>query len=313
MADKAVKSFEEKIAQVLAYKRTYTYPKRMNKAGRLNLRRFAAKFSLEEGTLFRSARGRKVVVLHTMKQARQLFEQYHDNPQGRHQGIFKTREALTTRYYWPGMTKDITDWVSRCLHCQEVQQERNLDTTLKSVKVSQPFELVGMDLIGPLPATKEGYQYILTATDYLTRWVHAFPLKNKSAPEVAKKMYEFIYQYGWPQRILTGPGSEFTNELNLELCKKIGIQRSFISPYHGLAENTNKSIKRALRKSVDDSATNWDEFLGDIVFSLRTKPNMTTKFSPYQLLYGFEARLPDQVSDSCTVGVLQLSGARVIL
>ncbi|KAG6925373.1 Pol [Chelydra serpentina] len=88
------------------------------------------------------------------------------------------------------------------------------------------------------------------------------------------------------------------------MCKKLGIQRSFTSPYHpqtnGLTENTNKSIKRALRKLVDDSATNWDEFLGDIVFSLRRKPKMTTKLSPYRLLYGFEARVPDQVSDNYT-------------
>ncbi|CAM4569687.1 unnamed protein product [Caretta caretta] len=83
----------------------------MNKAGRLNLHRFAANFSLEEGTLFHSAKGSKIVVVHTRKQALQLFEQYHDSSQGRHQGIVKTTIAMNTNYYWPGMTKDIADWV----------------------------------------------------------------------------------------------------------------------------------------------------------------------------------------------------------
>ncbi|KAG6924213.1 hypothetical protein G0U57_018034, partial [Chelydra serpentina] len=66
----------------------------------------------------------------------------------------------------------------------------------------------------------------------------------------------------------------------------------------GLAENTNKSIRRALWKLVDDTGSNWDEFFGDILFSLLSKPNTTTKMSPFQLLYGFEATFPDQVSEN---------------
>ncbi|KAH1187849.1 hypothetical protein KIL84_020598 [Mauremys mutica] len=44
----AGKSFEEKIANVLAYLRNTTYPEGMNKADRVNLRQFAVNFSLEE-------------------------------------------------------------------------------------------------------------------------------------------------------------------------------------------------------------------------------------------------------------------------
>ncbi|CAM5144163.1 unnamed protein product [Natator depressus] len=44
---------------------------------------------------------------------------------------------MNTNYYWPGMTKDIADWVSRCLHCQKVRKELKLDTTLKSIKYNR--------------------------------------------------------------------------------------------------------------------------------------------------------------------------------
>ncbi|CAM5104905.1 unnamed protein product [Natator depressus] len=67
-----------------------------------------------------------------MKQALQLFEMCHDSPHAGHQGIFKTRIALTSKYYWPRMRKDTADWVARCLHCQKEGKEFNLDTTLKS-------------------------------------------------------------------------------------------------------------------------------------------------------------------------------------
>ncbi|CAM4591723.1 unnamed protein product [Lepidochelys olivacea] len=71
-----------------------------------------------------------------MKEALQLFERYHDSLLGGHLGIFKTRNMLTSKYYWPGMTKDIANWVARCLTCLKEGKELNLDTTLKSIKVN---------------------------------------------------------------------------------------------------------------------------------------------------------------------------------
>lgn len=70
-----------------------------------------------------------------------------------------------------------------------------------------------MDLTGPLPATNKGFQYILTATDYLTKLVEAFPVKHKSAHEVAKKICKIISQFGCLQQTLTDRGSEFNNEM----------------------------------------------------------------------------------------------------
>ncbi|XP_030403658.1 nicotinate-nucleotide pyrophosphorylase [carboxylating] isoform X1 [Gopherus evgoodei] len=135
----AGKSFEEKIAWVLALKRRNKYPEGMNKAGRLNLRRFAANFSLEDGTLFRTGKGRKVIVVHTRNRALELFEQHHGGPWGGHQGIFKTRTALTTRYYWPGMTKDIVQWVEQCVKCQKGRKAVTLHTPVES-KTDTPVE-----------------------------------------------------------------------------------------------------------------------------------------------------------------------------
>ncbi|CAM2117709.1 unnamed protein product [Caretta caretta] len=69
-----------------------------------------------------------------MKEALQLFERCHDSLLGGHLGIFKTRNMLTSKYYWPRMTKDIANWVARCLTCLKEGKELNLDTTLKSIK-----------------------------------------------------------------------------------------------------------------------------------------------------------------------------------
>ena len=43
--------------------------------------------------------------------------------------------------------------------------------------------------IGPLPETPRGHKYIMTMTDYFTKWVEASPLKDKSASSVADVLY----------------------------------------------------------------------------------------------------------------------------
>ena len=46
-----------------------------------------------------------------------------------------------------------------------------------------------MDLIGPLPETLKGYKYIMTLTDYYTKWAEAHPIIDKTALSVADVLY----------------------------------------------------------------------------------------------------------------------------
>lgn len=75
------------------------------------------------------------------------------------------------------------------------------------------WDLIGIDLTGPLPKTVNGFQYILTATDFFSKWVEAFPLKSKSAAEVARCICSIIYRHGCPKRILSDQGREFVNDV----------------------------------------------------------------------------------------------------
>ena len=54
------------------------------------------------------------------------------------------------------------------------------------------FERFGADLILGLPETQEGYIGILLITEYLTKFPHGFPIKSKTAQEIAEKLFEYI-------------------------------------------------------------------------------------------------------------------------
>lgn len=72
--------------------------------------------------------------------------------------------------------------------------------------------------------------------------------------------------------------------MNTEVCKQFGISRSVTSAYHpqtnGLDERTNQTLKVRLAKLINEHQNNWDEFLEDVSFSIRTQKQGSTKFSP---------------------------------
>jgi len=87
---------------------------------------------------------------------------------------------------------------------------------LKPVVVEAHFQQWGLDFIGEFKDNlSNGYQWILTATDYFTRWVEFIPTK-KSTEEVVMDVLEeiIITRFGVPSNITTNIAKAF-NSLGL--------------------------------------------------------------------------------------------------
>ena len=52
-----------------------------------------------------------------------------------------------------------------------------------------------MDLVGPLLETPRGHKYVMTVTDYYTKWAEAAALKDKTVTSVAEVPYSVIIIY----------------------------------------------------------------------------------------------------------------------
>ncbi|KAM4567054.1 uncharacterized protein PAE49_010515 [Odontesthes bonariensis] len=300
---------EENWTAVHKYLSEGLYPEGYSKSQRQNLRRYSKKFTLRGDELFV---GQKRAI-RSKEDAQKIFKEFHSTPMGGHSGIIKTRSAICSRFYWKGMSIDIDIWVLECDKCQTVGKPLATSDPLQCIKVSAVWELVGMDLKGPLPKTGDGFQYILTATDYFSKWVEAFPMKTKTAAEVGRHICSIIYRHGCPKRILSDEGRDFVNDLNRSLCKILGIERSVTAVYHprtnGLDVKTNHNIKRALIKLVNERRDNWDVFLEATLFSLRSKIHTTTKHTPFMLMYGREPVIPSQVTVDIPLSTVVLPDA----
>jgi hypothetical protein len=83
------------------------------------------------------------------------------------------------------------------------------------VVVEAPFQQWDLDFIGKFKDnSSNGYRWILTATDYFTRWVESIPTK-KATEEVVMNFLEdrIITRFGIPSKITIDNAKAFSHTL----------------------------------------------------------------------------------------------------
>jgi len=96
-----------------------------------------------------------------------------------------------------------------------------------NLKVSlQPFEKWAIDFVGPIqpPGKKTGARYIITATEYLTRWVQAQPVKDCTGVTTTKFLFEYVFtRFWWPKILMSDSGMHFLNEMINALTEEFQV------------------------------------------------------------------------------------------
>ncbi len=161
--------------------------------------------------------------------------------------------------------------------------------------ISEPFESVAMDIVGPLPKGKGGCRYILTCVCLATRWPDAVALRSVTAKAVADGLWQIFSRSGIPVRVLSDQGAQFVGKVLTSMCQWMGIEKVRTSPYHpesnGVVERMHGTLKAVLGKCVEKDS-DWVECLPWVLMVLRGMPHAYHGFSPYELIYGFRVRTP---------------------
>ena len=163
--------------------------------------------------------------------------------------------------------------------------------------VNGPMECIAIDLMGPLPVTDRGNQYIMVVSEYFTKWTEAYALEEHCAQTVADKLVtEFISRFGTPCRIHTDQGREFESHLFANLCELLEITKTRTTPYHpqsdGMVERYNRTLQQILSMFVNENKDDWDDHLPYVTMAYRACVHESTKCSPNLLMLGREISLP---------------------
>ena len=107
----------------------------------------------------------------------QLFslKYLHVHVGGGHYGWDKTIDKVCTCYYWASVFKDIKAYVGSCEVCQRCNPKLQKQASkLQPIKVNpEVWQQIGIDIISPLKESTNGNKYIITCSDYFSKWVEA--------------------------------------------------------------------------------------------------------------------------------------------
>ena len=205
--------------------------------------------------------------------------------------------ALRERAWFPDRTKIVADVLKRCDQCQFTRREDKPMQPLHPLPRPPAFERWAFDFIGPLPRSKTGMSYILTAMDHGTNWTYADALPARSAEAAVDMLRKIIAQHGKMLELLTDNGEEFLSNGFRAFLMRQNIAHLHTTPYHpqtnGRLEKFNDTLTTILaRFTAPDQQQLWDKYLPDALLAYRSHHSQSLGASPFYLLYGCQPRLP---------------------
>ena len=292
------------IAEITAYLSRDEKPHKRQLQRSLSYLSQWGKLRLLGGVLYRVYRRRpfdedqlQVVVPESLVQ--EVLTSMHSGPSGGHFAADKLAAQVKLRMWWPSVVTDVQEFCDRCDRCESrnppIPAPR---ASLGQLSASRPLEVVGMDILSGLPRTINGNKHLLVLIDHFSRWCEVYPLKDLTALSVAKVLVnEFVSRFGVPTRIHSDQGGCFVGEVLNKTCELLGIERSRISSFHpmgnGMVERMNRTLLAMLSKYLETGEHDkWDEHLPLLMLGYRSQVHRSLGFSPYELMFGRQAKLP---------------------
>ncbi|KAI2647074.1 Transposon Ty3-I Gag-Pol polyprotein [Labeo rohita] len=226
-----------------------------------------------------------------------ILQHYHSNPWCGHVGIFKTYKRIHDYAFWPGMWADIRHHVKSCVKCQTLKGESQKPVgKLQQTVTTRPNEMLGVDIMGPLPRSTQQNEYLLVFVDYYSRWVEFFPLRNANAQSIALLLRkEILTRWGVPDFILSDRGAQFVSSLFQELCKKWSVKPKLTTSYHpqtNMTGRVNRTLQSMISAYVGDNHRKWDQYLPEFRFAINSAIQETIGMSPAELHMGRKLQSP---------------------
>lgn len=219
-----------------------------------------------------------------------LLEASHNSPIAAHGGIKATLSRLDA-FWWPTLSKDVTDWCNSCQTCQQRKISRERPSgQMRSFDARAPLDLIAIDCLD-LQESMNHRKHVIVAVDVFTRFVSGKAIKNLKSSCFEKFLLEFIGRFGIPNQILTDNAPIFVNESVKELTLKFNIDHRKSTPHHhegnAVAERMIQTVqeKLALLINDDNESIDWDAALPRALLAINTAVCNSTGFSPYELMF----------------------------
>ena len=231
---------------------------------------FRDELSVQDGLVLK---GERLVVPKSMRE--EIKQKLHQSHLGIQGCLRRGREVV----YWPGMNKDIEDFISTCSVCKTYQTDQQKEPMISHEIPSRPWEKVGCDLFD------FDDKYYLVCVDYYSDYFEVDRIFGKKGKEVISRIKSQFARHGIPDQLISDNGPPFSSREFQEFALTYEFEHLTSSPRYpqsnGKVENAVKMAKNIMKKA---RLAGTDPNLS--LLDYRNTPTEGLGSSPAQRLFG---------------------------
>ena len=167
---------------------------------------------------------------------REILDEAHNAPYAMHPGSSKMYQMLKSHFWWPKMKKEVAEFVSKCMTCQQIKSEHQAPVgKLHPLPIPEwKWEKITMDFVTGLPRTQRKNDAIWVIVDRLTKSSHFLPIRWGCTLDQLAKRYvdEIVRLHGVPLSIVSDIDPRFTSRFWGSLQQALGTKLHFSTAFH---------------------------------------------------------------------------------
>lgn len=230
-------------------------------------------------------RGDRIVVPRTLRQ--QFIKLFHAG----HEGIVRAKSLARGICWWPGINRDIENFVKSCQVCQEAAPKpRNLRLT-PWTRTNAPWQRIHVDFF------HFNGKFYLLVVDEFSKFLDVQMMTTTNAIATISVLRRLFIIFGLPVKVVSDNGPPFSSKLFGEFLTNNGIQHVTTPPYHpasnGLGERAVQTAKSSLKKFMRDEKLiklTPELRVCHFLFRYNHTPSTQTDQSPMKMMLNYDPR-----------------------
>ena len=229
-----------------------------------------------------------------------ILEEAHSGSFAIHPGSTKMYQDLKMSFWWSGMKRDVSEFVTKCLVCQRVKAEHQVPSgLLQPIKIPEwKWDRITMDFVVGLPLTGRKHDSVWVVVDRLTKSAHFLPVRTDYSLDKIAELYikEIVRLHEIPISIISYRDLRFTSRFWGKLQEAMGTRLNFSTTFHpqtdGQSERVIQILEDMLRSCAIDYEGSWDRHIPLVEFVYNNSFQSSIGMAPYEALYGRKCRTP---------------------
>jgi hypothetical protein len=287
-------------APITLFLQGYYHPSDINEAKRLKHR--SQDFVLVGDQLYKKGISQPMLKCVTETEGIQILREVHSGTCGSQSGPRAlAAKVIRQGFYWPAILCTANRVTRSCEGCEKFSpRSGNPSQFTKLIAHTWPLQRWGLDMVGPLPMAQGNLKFTFVVVEYFIKWIEAKAVSTITSKTAQMFFWQnIVCRFGVPSKLTVDNGKQFDSQDFRDFCLSIGTKLAFASVYHpqsnGVVERANGKIFTAIKKRLLDDKGKWADQLPEVVWALNKTECRATGFTPFCLLYGSKAVMPQEI------------------